>query len=770
MAASQGKFNLDPFRLWAVLVALLCMGLIGRMDRFELGADMEVLLSGDQRSLEGYESVNSRIAQLEEDLVFVLVVVEFDDVFAPEAITRLREISAACMDNPNVYHALSLVHPPFRPVVAPLSVPPLKMEPLIAGLSATELETARRYCKDRLPLLQNFLVTPDNRRALMWLMCEADVSTAESNKKYVESIDATLAPFAQQGQRFQVLSFPHGEEEIRATLWADMWMFLPIAFVILLGVLLFTFRFSLWMLLAVLLGQAIGLAALPGLITLISDKANVFTVILFPLLSGLHLAMLIHVGTAYQRARNEGESAEDAVRAVFEKVFRSSAFAGLTTAAGLFSLMASEVPSVREFGIIGGMGMVLMFAITFGPALMLLRFLHAGRVPVAVQQRPRSLDYSRWLGRVRHWRPTIAVGTLLLVGAMVWGWSKVRTDIRATEFLEAESPTRQVVELCDRECGGINVLRIEIDSGQADGVGDAKFMEYLQRARAIAVAGEEVEVAYAFPWVLDQIYHAAVDDESKLVRAMAEKLVKPNMLRILSSDAFEEMLPLMDILFDEERRKTYLYVRTRFMPAEEYIAMIHTLMRELEEARSDATISVSATEGIHEILEADRVIVHSQLNTAGITCALVGLALVVIWRSLSLALIALFINVLPVGLVVALQGFAGVPLNAITIMVAAVAFGIAVDDTIHFITHWRMARARGLDGEAALRETMEVKCRPIVCTTVILAGILCVFAFSSFPPVVHFGLLLAAGLVGALGAALGLLPAWLGRDGRDTGK
>lgn len=132
MAASQGKFNLDPFRLWAVLVALLCMGLIGRMDRFELGADMEVLLSGDQRSLEGYESVNSRIAQLEEDLVFVLVVVEFDDVFAPEAITRLREISAACMDNPNVYHALSLVHPPFRPVVAPLSVPPLKMEPLIA--------------------------------------------------------------------------------------------------------------------------------------------------------------------------------------------------------------------------------------------------------------------------------------------------------------------------------------------------------------------------------------------------------------------------------------------------------------------------------------------------------------------------------------------------------------------------------------------------------------------------------------------------------------
>ena len=111
----------------------------------------------------------------------------------------------------------------------------------------------------------------------------------------------------------------------------------------------------------------------------------------------------------------------------------------------------------------------------------------------------------------------------------------------------------------------------------------------------------------------------------------------------------------------------------------------------------------------------------------------------------------------------ALQGFAGVPLNAITIMVAAVAFGIAVDDTIHFITHWRMARDQGMNPVAALSETMGVKCRPIVCTTAVLAGILCVFGFSSFPPVVHFGLLLAAGLVGALLAALVLLPAWLGR-------
>ena len=124
---------------------------------------------------------------------------------------------------------------------------------------------------------------------------------------------------------------------------------------------------------------------------------------------------------------------------------------------------------------------------------------------------------------------------------------------------------------------------------------------------------------------------------------------------------------------------------------------------------------------------------------------------------------ALAVNLLPIGLIIALQGFAGVPLNSVTIMVAAIALGIAVDDTIHFITHWRDEMAGGASASEAVRRAMTVKGRPIVATTAILTGMVGVFWVSSFPPVVHFGLLLAVGLVGALVAALVLLPAWLGR-------
>jgi hypothetical protein len=96
-------------------------------------------------------------------------------------------------------------------------------------------------------------------------------------------------------------------------------------------------------------------------------------------------------------------------------------------------------------------------------------------------------------------------------------------------------------------------------------------------------------------------------------------------------------------------------------------------------------------------------------------------------------------------------------------MVAAIALGIAVDDTIHFITQWRDEMMGGASSGEAVRQAMVVKGRPIVATTAILVGMMGVFWVSSFPPVVHFGLLLAVGLIGALIAALVLLPAWLGR-------
>ncbi len=186
-------------------------------------------------------------------------------------------------------------------------------------------------------------------------------------------------------------------------------------------------------------------------------------------------------------------------------------------------------------------------------------------------------------------------------------------------------------------------------------------------------------------------------------------------------------------------------------------------MERLAKEEAPEGVEVSAQSGIRSILEADRRIVRSQQQSVLWTVGLIGLVLTILWRSMGVAILALAVNLLPVGLIVALQGLVGVPLNSITIMVAAIALGIAVDDTIHFITHWRDKRNEGATPEEAARQVMRVKGRPILATTAILVGMMLVFGISVVPPGVHFGLVLSVGLTGALVAVLVLLPAWLGR-------
>jgi predicted RND superfamily exporter protein len=122
-------------------------------------------------------------------------------------------------------------------------------------------------------------------------------------------------------------------------------------------------------------------------------------------------------------------------------------------------------------------------------------------------------------------------------------------------------------------------------------------------------------------------------------------------------------------------------------------------------------------------------------------------------------------NVTPVVCVLGLAGFAGVALNAVTVMLAAIAMGIAVDDSVHLVTHWSGMRRAGSDSMEALAGALAVKGRPILFTTLILMAILLLMGMSSFPPVRAFGWLSAAALGGALGSVLLLLPSLVTRKG-----
>jgi predicted RND superfamily exporter protein len=152
-------------------------------------------------------------------------------------------------------------------------------------------------------------------------------------------------------------------------------------------------------------------------------------------------------------------------------------------------------------------------------------------------------------------------------------------------------------------------------------------------------------------------------------------------------------------------------------------------------------------------------------QVAGLAQVLVVLALllVILFRSLRLGVLSLVPNLFPVVLLFGIMGWAGIDLNVSTSMIACIAIGIAVDDTIHYLTAYEAARRARQDVPAAVATAVRTVGRPIVVTSVALAAGFLVPCLSSFQPVRHFGMLASVTMALALFADLLLLPTLLVR-------
>jgi hypothetical protein len=159
------------------------------------------------------------------------------------------------------------------------------------------------------------------------------------------------------------------------------------------------------------------------------------------------------------------------------------------------------------------------------------------------------------------------------------------------------------------------------------------------------------------------------------------------------------------------------------------------------------------------------------LQGLGMAILIVSLIMVLLFRNWKMLIISLVPNVFPLLLAGALLGFLGIELEAGVSIVFAVIFGIAVDDTIHFLSKFKLARDKGLSIEESLRITFLETGKAICLTTVILFFGFMVMLFSIHPPSVVVGLLISLTLFSALIADLALIPVlirWLIKDEPNT--
>ena len=713
----------------AFSLAILSPLFLHHAKRVEFDASLEVFFGADQRSRGSFEKLEEMMTQS----VACMVLARFEGIFSNEGAQLVHELGESLLELEGVPRVFSLTRAE-RPVRAPgFSLDPselVRFEPFLPrdGRSSEEWQAIAAKVTDY-PWAKDLLVSEDGEWTMLVAEIERPLPDHAARAALREDVEAAVGPFRARVSELHVGGFPFIEREVRDEVVGDVTRFFVALPALLAIVLLITFR-SLQILAAVLCFETMGIGFLPVLVNLNGGSINLYTGILFPLVAGLQLTFLTHFFAALKWGLSRGHDFPAALRGALEHVIKPSLIAALTTVIGLLSLLACDVELVREFGHLGAQAVIACYVVTFLPGWLLSRALApAARSAAAAASPavPASIPVSSLARFDRHRSHWLGIGLILVLSALP-GWSGIRTDLRAIEFLSPQSEARQTVEAIDREMGGMNLFELEIDFGQPGAIQKLESLRYLERLERQALAIPEVTNVYGYAQIYAML-NEVWERESEGSRRVPDS---PAAIALMGGIVHGQEFVFDESIYDDERRKTTLFLRTRDMPAERYLALLSDFV-DFAEAEAPPGASVDGKSGLHSILESDRRIVRSQVRSLALCAAVVFLTLALLWRSLRMALCAILVNTPPLAAVLALHGYAAIPLNSVTVMVGAVVLGIAVDNSIHVLAFWR--EEGGSSGSADLLwSVLRRKLGAMLCTTAVLVGGLGLFLLSSFPP------------------------------------
>ena len=172
----------------------------------------------------------------------------------------------------------------------------------------------------------------------------------------------------------------------------------------------------------------------------------------------------------------------------------------------------------------------------------------------------------------------------------------------------------------------------------------------------------------------------------------------------------------------------------------------------------DAPFGTKVTGTAHLIDVNNDMLSINMIKGLGIAFIIIALIVGIMYRSVTMVLISLVPNMLPLILISAIMGFCGIYLKVSTSIIFTIAFGIAVDDTIHFLSKFRIQLAKGRTWQYALKRTYLSTGKAIVVTTLILCAGFITLVFSDFLGTFYIGLLISLTLAFAVLSDLFLLP------------
>ena len=726
-----------------------------------IDGSVESLLSQDDADSRYYREARRVFGSDEVGVVGVLA----DDVYTPDVLRTIERLTERLGAIDGVDEVLSLTNA--VDPIADVIDPPRLIERI--PTEPADLDALRATLADRPIYLKN-LVAEDGTAAAINLFF-ADLDDIEASRVDA-AIRAVLDAERRTGpERLYYTGLPRFKVYATQALAGDLRLFLPLTLAAVVIVLLACFRSWRGV---VVCGLTVGLSLVwtLGAMVLAGRNLSLGSIALPPLLLVLGTAYSLHLVAEYFDVAAQGDTAYDVALETLRRTGPPIVITAGTTMLGFLALAVSPLPSIRDMGVFSSLGILiaLLLSLTFVPAL-LTRL----RLPTRRGRAPR-LDVAGVLhgaGRVAiRWRRSVIAVCAVLGVVAVWQLFSVRADSDFQDFFRPGDPVRVATDAINEHLVGSMAFYVIIDGAEKDGM---KRWDTLRRVKDLqryvdGLPGVEKTVSFVdYCELLDRGAQSGRDGSP--VGPGSEPIgappagspttfwEEPSQLRAVMQLVAGSPASFRSVVSPDFSRMNVL-VRTSLSGSGEISALADRI-RAYADAHFPSDLRVRPTGTLILLTRTTDDIVTGQIRSLALAAGVIFIVMAAMFLSARVGLIAMLPNLFPVLVFFGLMGVSGAPLNLGTSIVAAVALGLAVDNTVHLMTRLSREVHAAPDQETALLRTLGSVGKHSLYASVILFLGFVTLAGSTFVPIQQFGLLAAATLAVSFAADVLLLPALL---------
>lgn len=498
---------------------------------------------------------------------------------------------------------------------------------------------------------------------------------------------------------------------------------------------------------------AVSVVMTMGLFGLLDMRTTVISANFIALQLILTLAVMIHLIGCYREISRDNPDWDQQRRiaATLEDKLAPCFYATLTTCVGFGSLIFSGLQPVMDFGWMMLASMLVTMAVSLLLFPSLLSLFKAQRENEERRLFTGILRVARQVSLTR--ATSVVLVTVAGFAVMALGISKLNVENSFIDYFADDTQVHKELAFIDKQFGGSTPLDIIINidpaSQKQDLVLSADAVARLQLVQAAVKAFDatgSVTSLVNFTELARQLNHGKPLTEYELtsIYYLLDKAVVNQLVGAYFSPQSEQL-----------RLAVRVQDTTSGLDRQQFLTQLNGDLQSIGLKQQDYQLT-NLFVLYQDILSR---LFSSQITTLGLVYAVLAVVLWGIFRSVKVALIALVPNVLTTLGILGVIGWAGIPLDIMTITIAAIAMGIAVDDTIHFVHAYLASAQQGK--EAACEKAFGHTGLAILFTSSLISVGFSLFGFSQFLPSVYFGLLTATAMIMALVTDLTLLPALL---------